>query len=46
MENRAKKGNTYSIIEFANDVKAEFGQSQNKKPVTIYRRGGKKELCC
>jgi hypothetical protein len=39
MENRYGKGNTYSIIEFMDDVKAGvWTELNNKKPVTIYRR--------
>lgn len=39
MENRYGKGNTYSIIEFTDDVKAGvWTELKNKKPVTIYRR--------
>ena len=40
MENRYGKGNTYSIIEFMNDVKAGvWTELGTKKPVGIYRRG-------
>jgi hypothetical protein len=40
MENRYGKGNTYSLIEFIDDVKAGiWTELKNKKPVTIYRRG-------
>lgn len=39
MENRYGKGNTYSIIEFTDDVKAGvWTELKNKKSVTIYRR--------
>jgi hypothetical protein len=39
METRYGKGNTYSIIEFMDDVKAGvWTELNNKKPVTIYRR--------
>ncbi|HKC36062.1 MAG TPA: zinc-dependent metalloprotease [Chitinophagaceae bacterium] len=39
MENRYGKSNTYSIIEFIDDVKAGvWTELKNKKPVTIYRR--------
>ncbi len=40
MENRYGKGNTYSIIEFMDDVKAGvWTELKNKKPINIYRRG-------
>jgi hypothetical protein len=40
LENRYGKGNTYSIIEFMNDVKAGvWTELATKKPVDIYRRG-------
>ena len=39
-ENRYGKGNTYSIIEFMDDVKAGvWTELKNKKPIDIYRRG-------
>ena len=40
MENRYGKSNTYSIVEFMDDVKAgAWTELKNKKPVNIYRRG-------
>ena len=40
MENRYGKGNTYSIVELMDDVKAGvWTELKNKKPIDIYRRG-------
>ena len=39
-ENRYGKGNTYSIIELMDDVKAGvWSELKNKKPIDIFRRG-------